>query len=186
MNTNILISHIEKHLGKISSSWTVKDDNEHIQIIKFLNNPQKKVSTFLTLGLSHHLLSMPSGKECRQELLFSVYDKFNSEDVASMLIMFSKLIISSHKAVLRGGIEKIGKSILPNVKTSYLFASVPFIFAETFDLLKETNPPVMFPLLIPLHSTEVNYISMNGRESFEKMFEEKDPDIFDLNRLPFV
>ena len=64
-----------------------------------------------------------------------------------MLLVFSKLIIMSHRAVLRGGIEHVGKSIIPNVKMSYLLASVPFIFAETFDLLKETNPPVMFPLL---------------------------------------
>lgn len=186
MDTNIVLSHIEKHLGKISSSWMVKDDSEHIQIIKFKNAPQKSVSTFVTFGLSHHVLSMPSGKECRQELLFSACDEYNSEDITSMLIMFSKLIIMSHRAVLRGGIEHVGKSIIPNVKMSYLFASIPFIFAETFDLLKGTNPPVMFPLLIPLHYTEVDYISKYGRVSFEKMLEEKDPDIFDLNRSPVV
>lgn len=186
MNNNLgerLFFHIEKHIGRISSSWKLNNAEENIQIVKFLNTPTKSVSTFITLGVSNHILTMPSGATCRQEFLFSAYDKFDPESIAMMMILFSNQIISSHKAVLRGEITNLNQPISADINMKYLYTSIPYIFPEEFDQLLSVKPAVMFPLLIPLHEEEAQFVSEFGRQNFEKLIDEKEMDLFDLARL---
>lgn len=182
--TDPLVEHIEKHLGKISISWITEDISVpgKIQIIKFMETPAKGITTFITLGLSKHLLQMPSGKKCRQELVICANSNSNAEDLISILLMLGYRTSVSHKAILRGGIEYIGRSLTENPEMSYLYACVPFVFPESFDLLSTATYSIMFPLLIPIYDKEAEIIGKNKKGYFEKILDEQETDLFDIKR----
>jgi len=184
MDIHFVISHIERHLGTIGASWTLKENENHVQVIRYPDAPIKSVATFVTLGLSHHLLAMSDTQNIRQELIFSAYQKFNEGKIASMLLTFSDFVIHRHKAILRGDIECSNEPIIPDIPLTCLYATIPTLFQDSIDVCHLTSPPTVFVWLLPLHRSEANFVKTNGWSKFEEMLEKLKADVFDLCRSP--
>lgn len=178
-----LIAHIEKHLGKIDKGWKLKNDQLTIQVARFTNQPFEGVATYVTLGLSDHLLNLKEGKDVLQELVFSTYDKYPSEQIASFMVTFAEYILSRKKALLRGDVVGPSSSLIPGVSVSGIYSSIPVFFDDDFYIYEGSLLPTALVWLIPLLSYECDFVKQNGWNSFEDMLESKDPYFFDLNRM---
>ena len=186
MNTKSLVEHIESHLGKMDSGWTLQEPLTNVQVVRFRDRPAVGISTYVTIGLSYHILQMSEGREVRQELVFATYDHFNTEGIASFLLTISDYIVKKHKALLRGQVVGPSDPIIHGISLNAVYAAIPVLFDDSFVTFDYTSPPTVFVWVLPLHASEANYVRHNGWDTFEHLLEEKDPDLLDLKRLPLV
>ena len=186
MKTSSLVEHIENHLGTIDQGWSLQKPSNSIQVVRFNNSPVVKASTYVTVGLSHHILQMPQGRQVRQELVFTAYDRFRAEEIASFLLTFSGYIAMRHKALLRGQVIGPTEPIISSTTMRAIYAAIPVLFSDSFATYDGSSPPTVFVWLFPLYSLEVSYVQHNGWSKFEDLLEGENPDLLDLNRQPVV
>jgi hypothetical protein len=74
-----LTDHLESFLGEIDEAW--KSD-EGIRVLRFRDQPVERMSTYVTLGLSDHVLPMSGERTVRQELVFTAGDQYPPPQIA--------------------------------------------------------------------------------------------------------
>lgn len=69
---------------------------------------------------------------------------------------------------------------------SDVYFTNPFLWEDRFQPLHVNNKVVAWLLAIPISKSETKFATEFGSEKLEKLFSEKDIDIFDLNRASVV
>jgi hypothetical protein len=179
--TNDIVQHLEGHLGKVARGW---GDAGKIQVVQFPDQPQKGVVTYATLGLSSTPLPMNQGRVVRQELLVSVNSSFESKSVASFLLTFAEYVRAQNRALLRGDVVGPSGPLIPGVRASAVYASLPVFFEDDFATYRESSPPTVLVWLIPLLPEDAEFVNTHGWEAFEDKLESAAVDFWDLNRPP--
>jgi antitoxin YqcF len=186
MSHKNIADHLESFLGSIDYGWKDNDSENAISVARFRNQPVDGMSTYVTLGLSHHVLSMPNKREVRQELVFSTFDTVPRDDIVSFLLSFSDFILTKHEALLRGQVIGPADPIISGSSMNAVYASMPVIFDDEFATFEGTSPSTVFVWLIPIFENEAKYIQEYGWEVFEDVLEQQDPDLWDVVRKPVV
>lgn len=181
-----IIQHLETHLGEISKGWRDKHSKNRIQVVEFHNQPFDGVVTYITLGLSDVVFSIAEDKKIRQELVFSSYKRFSSEQIASFLSTFADHLVAKDKGLLRGDVFGPSSSIILGTLLNSVYAAIPVVFDESICVYKETTPPTVLVWIIPIHEEEANFIRTAGWNKFEELMEEEDPDLWDLGRTSLI
>jgi hypothetical protein len=181
-----LIKHIENHLGNISYSWKSKNEDYRIFANLFNDQPEEGVNTFVTTGLSDHILTISEDKSVRQELVFIADTSFKEESIASFLLTFSEFILKKHQALLRGEVIGPANPVIPDTSMNAIYASIPVIFDDSFTIFDAVSPPAVFVWLIPIYEQEAEFLHEQGWEEFEDLLVEQNPDLFDLKRKSLV
>jgi hypothetical protein len=182
-----LINHLEKYLGKIDMVWADAEEPKNIRVVSFWDFPFKDIVTYSTLGLSKIALPMPDGRYVRQELVFSAYRNFSSEQIASFLSTFAEYLVSAHKALLQGDFIGPEAPIIRGTLLNSVYSTVPMIFDEGLAVYYGSEPPpTVFVWIIPIHEEEANYIRGNGWDKFEDVLERKNPELWDLTRVSVI
>jgi hypothetical protein len=177
-----LIDHLERSLGKISGGWNLPGKDGALQVVRFLDQPNVGVSTYVTLGVSRAVLPLGNGREVRQELLISAHDEFDPEQVASFLLTFSEYFLNQRRALLRGDVVGPSSPLIPGAEVVAVYASLPTMFGDEFWTFSGSTPPTVLVWLIPVHDEEVAFIKANGWSAFEDLLEARNPDLCDLRR----
>lgn len=177
--------HVESHLGPIARGWGgYGGEVATMQICLFEERPVPGTVTYSTLGLSRHILTMPGGREVRQELLLSVALRFTSEERAKLLAHVAEGIVREHRALLRGQVVSLGHRIERGSGCDSLYVAPPVVFPEKLSVFDDTQPPTVFAWLVPIHAEEAELVARIGWNEFEDRLERADPDLFDLERPP--
>ena len=177
-----LPEHIEEYLGTIESGWHLKDETGDIQIVKVSGRPAPGVVTYSTLGMSWATLPMRGDRVVRQELLFSVYERYPATKIASFLITFCKSVLSRGRALLRGEVVGPHQTIIAGVAADSVYSTVPVMFDPRLATFSGSEPPTVFVWLIPIMSSEAKFVKLNGWNKFEDMLENNQPDFWDMDR----
>ena len=181
-----IIEHVEKYLGKIGQGWKDNSSDSDLQVVSFKDIPSETVSTYLSLGMSKHVLSLSGAKKMRQELVFSVYSMAISSMVVSFLLSLCEAVINRGKAVLRGEVIPLSKEIATRIGFEAVYCAIPVYFDDAFCTYNESSPSTVMVWLVPVYQSEVSYIEANGWECFEDLLENKDPDLCALDRDPLI
>ena len=179
--TNDIVQHLESHLGQIARGW---GDAGDIQVVQFPDQPQPGVVTYTTLGLASTPLPMNQGRTVRQELLVSVDSSFDAKSVASFLVTFAEYVRAQNRALLRGDVVGPSDPLIPGVRASAVYASVPVFFDDAFATYRDSSPPTVLVWLIPLPHEDAEFVNTQGWEPFEDKLESATVDFWDLNRPP--
>ena len=179
--THDIVQHLEGHLGKIDRGW---GDAGDIQVVQFLDQPQKDVVTYTTLGLSSTPLPMKQGRTVRQELLVSVDSSFESKSIASFLVTFAEYVRAQNRALLRGDVVGPSEPLIPGARASAVYAAMPVFFDDDFATYRGSSPPTVLVWLIPLPFEDADLVKTRGWEAFENELESTAVDFWDLNRSP--
>ena len=99
-HSELLKAHMDRHCGKIPTLY-FKEDSTGIGVAKFVDLPDVGLTTFVSTGLSGHILKQNSGVDIRQELLMTVDNKFGKMQHEISLFTMAKIILDSHKGILR-------------------------------------------------------------------------------------
>lgn len=182
-----ILEHFEKHLGPLADGWKVTNPpskEAEIRVVRFPRMPSAGATTFATIGLSDQVVTFAAGRAGRQELLFAARDEYPPGQVASFLLTFADFIKSSSLALLRGDVVGPSAPLIPGVAANAVYASVPVVFPPGIETYREASPVTVIVWLIPLMSSEAEFIRRSGWSQFEDLMEKRDPDLFDLNRAP--
>lgn len=181
----MIIRHLESYLGKIEQGWADKQSNLEIQVACFGNQPFSGVRTFSTIGLSQSDLSTTS-TPIRQELIFSAYDRFEKNQLASFLLTFAQCVANEGKVLRQGDVIGPSGPIFFGTLLNSLFVNVPFSFEKQFRVLHDSDVPTIFAWLVPLHESEANFARLRGWKELDREFETRNPDVWDLHRPPIL
>lgn len=175
--------HLERHLGPIARGWAPLGGRpDGIQVCLFPDRPVTGAVTYSTLGLSRHVLAMPSNREVRQELLLPVGNRCSHDDLSRLLLYVSEDIVGRHRALLRGEVVSLGHSIRNGSRCTNLYVSLPVVFPEGLATCVQTHPATVFAWLIPISDPEAAVVGEKGWAHFEEALEREDLDLFDLDR----
>ena len=180
--TGDVIAHMESFLGPIESGWSKTEADKRLpfRVLRFAGVPIPRAATFATLGLSDVTLALPDGRLVRQEFVVSVYDKFDSAPIVTALHDVAVDAARLGEALLRGSVCA-GSFELPGL-ISDLYCAIPLFFPEEFHVWRGSDPPTVFVWLVPITAPERQVVEERGWESFERMLESEDPDLFDIDR----
>lgn len=181
-----IIEHAEKYLGEITRGWKDEDSEGNLQIVSFQDRPGESATTFLSLGLSDHVLDISDTKSVRHELVFSIYSMAISTMVVSFLFSLCEAISNRGKAVLRGEVIPLSSEIAKRIGFEAVYCAIPVFFDDGFATYGESSPSTVIVWALPIYQREVDYIEKNGWEAFEDLLEEKDPDLCALDRTPII
>ncbi|PKR48927.1 suppressor of fused domain protein [Thalassospira marina] len=181
-----IIDHIESYVGPIQEGWKDKRSGLNIQIIRCCDEIDESVDHFLSLGFSDFVLEVSPEKNARHEFLFSVrfFDDYSL--VFSFLMTICEAVIVRAKAVLRGQYIRLPADVAAEMGFDALYCSIPMLQDHGFSGYDKVDPPVIFVWLIPIYSTELEFIEMNGWDRFEDMMVEQQPDLFSLSRKHII
>jgi hypothetical protein len=181
-----IIEHAEKFLGKISQGWKERPSSDGLQVVCFEDVPFETVDTFMTAGLSYHELRISDEKKVRQELILPMSGTGISEMLVSLLLFICELILRNHDAVLRGQVIQLPMGAAEKLGFDAVYCSIPVFLDDDFATFRGSQPPTVIVWVIPIYKSEVDYVDANGWSKFEDLLEEKDPDLFSLERDPII
>jgi hypothetical protein len=182
--TGDLVSHLEGHLGPIDGAWSQSASGEQLafKVLRFMDVPMMGGVTYVTLGMSDVELSLPLGKGVRQELLFCCRSVHEARYVPGLLHLVGKVALRTGRALARGAVVGPAGPLFPESNLTALYSSIPAVFPESLGVWHGSSPATVFDWLIPITTAEVRLVHDQGWSKFEDLLENKDPDLFDLNR----
>nr|WP_314496028.1 suppressor of fused domain protein [uncultured Chryseobacterium sp.] len=175
-----VVEHLEKYIGEISRGADIVDKRYDLSISLYNNIPFEGVKTYSTLGMNHYFI------DYYYEFIFVCGNQFNGNEIVSFLTSLSEYLIDSKNGVRRGDILSFDFTITSETKMNSLYFSLPFYFDDDLQELKLEDKSVIFPLIIPIYSSEAVLIEKNGWEKFEEFLEDNEiDDLWDFNRNEF-
>jgi hypothetical protein len=180
-----MIQHFRSFLGNVSDVWK---DNEgsHLEVLLFKDQPQPGISTYTTLNMSEDILSLKGEKKIRQELIFSVYEKFENEEIAQHLVSFAEEVVKSRKGLLKGQVIGPGRPFIVGTELVGLYPTAPVFFESGFHVNNNYHPPVVVVWLIPILINEIHFIQKKGWNEFEERLEKSQCDFWNVNRKSII
>lgn len=172
-----VVEHLEKYIGEISSSIDINDKKHHLTISLYNNTPFEDIRTFSTLGVNRYFIGY------YYEFIFVCMAKYNGNEISSFLTSFSEYLIDRKIGVHRGDVLSFDFTMTSETKMNSLYFSLPFYFDDDLQELKLEDRSIIFPLIIPIYSSEALLIEQKGWEKFEEFLEDNEiGDLWDLNR----
>jgi suppressor of fused protein SUFU len=182
-----LIDHLEGVLGPIQEGWSDGPDGVRMpfQIVRFDVGSGPGTISFSTLGLNRHpLSSVTSGREIRHEILMVVPESLRKGSVPSLLLQAGKTALANGSALLRGDVLGPQGPLVAGSSMEALYVSIPVYWPDSFATCVEDGKDVVIAWLIPISSSEAEYVSQYGWNAFEDRLAEADPDLTDIFRTP--
>jgi hypothetical protein len=138
--------------------------------------------TISTLGLSNHGLSLGDGRIGHQELLMLFLARQGVRNRAGLLGQVATACLEQRRAVLRGDLIRMGARFFEGYSYDALYATMPVYFQDDF----ATHNEIVIAWLLPILSSEREFIENHGWREFEDLMESQDPDLTDLERAAIV
>jgi hypothetical protein len=184
-----LISHIEQHCGVILHGWSSDPDGNKaaVQVVQTKGGPSTDATTFTTLGLSNHLLTSVSDRRVRQELVMPCRADSVPGNLPALLQQVASEALGSHAAYLRGQVIGPRGALFPGSALSALYVAIPVCFPDSFASVDIGNSrTVIFAWLVPIASSEADFVQSNGWDVFEERLIKQNPDLLDYTRRTIV
>ena len=176
-------AHLTLCLGEPARISTARSDDGVVgfRVATFPNVPATDAVTLVTLGLSETPRGDPP---VRQELLVCVWNRCLAESLYDTLFGLGEELQAAQIAAPECSILELPKPIVKNGPVD-LLVYAPTYFAPALEVVPG-DEPVEILWLIPLKSSEADFIGQHGLEAFEDQLAEKDPDLLDLRRPAIV
>jgi hypothetical protein len=188
MKSEDLIDFLERNLGAMSNGLLFESPPERpVQVARFENQPVPNAVTYVTTGVSKHVLHQLSGREIRMELLTCLWSRFDGSALGTLLHVLAQEILDRHHAPAHGEVTEPRGPIVPGSKLEAFYFMPPLYHAEDIELWHgPADPETVIVWAVPIALSEAQFIANAGWPSFEERMREVDPDFLDLDREPFV
>lgn len=168
--------------------WTYADENNEskIDILPCQDRPYSSITSYSTLGLSDYSVGLEVegitlGVEivgaCRSE-----YDKYSN-----VISTCAFNIINSHFKCYPDAIfKRIVEMYYPSFLMKHILFIPPFGWDKEFHTLEFPTKKVAWLLATPISELEFRLAEEKGVDLLKSLFEEKQIDIYDLNRKSVI
>ncbi|MFI7596608.1 suppressor of fused domain protein [Actinoplanes sp. NPDC049681] len=179
-----LVEHLERFLGPIEGG-TRGDDSvpAGVQVIRFgADQPFTGVTTWATLGLSHHHLAQSSGRGLHQELVMHLPNARQPANTAGVLFQMAGGLVQRGQGLAHGEVIGPRGRLFAGTELAALVASAPVYLPDSFAVCDTPAARVVLTWLIPLTAPEAWFAIEHGWRALETIFVDQDPDLTDLGR----
>ncbi|NOU68829.1 hypothetical protein GC096_32945 [Paenibacillus sp. LMG 31461] len=149
---------LEKHMGKIQYGWTSNESNQKLpfQIVKYAGGPFSGTVSYSTLGLSNEeLRSSVSGKQIRQELIFTSYAFHGDNNIPGILQQIGQQALKNKTAFLRGDVIGPYGQLFDKSELEALYVTCPVYFPDEFQTYTtENKTSIVQSWIVPITSKE--------------------------------
>lgn len=115
------------------------------------------------------------------EILFASYITF--EEVSNILSSIAFFILKDGWQSRQGSVfETLIEMYYPDLEMKHIYFVSPFLWEDKLENFSVENTNIHFLLTIPISDKELDYLAQHGKEALEALFQEKNIDIFDINR----
>ncbi|WP_152657041.1 suppressor of fused domain protein [Oceanobacillus sp. CFH 90083] len=181
-NKIIAKSALQAFGGKpqVSKYWD-EGNVSNIDMLSTADRPYEGITSYSTIGLSDYSIEYTvDGTPLRIEIVgtsASEYKHFPNVLATCAFCVINSNFLVSHGKVLRDML----KMYYPNSEMKHVLFVSPFLWEDlkTLDFL---NKKVAWLLAVPISENEYIFAQEKGTDSLEELFEEKEIDIFDLER----
>jgi hypothetical protein len=178
------IEHVESHLGPIQDGARLRAG---ISGVRFCDRPHRGSSSFLTLGLSHHVLTQRHRPGVRVEFILACKDEFvDLLNPLSVLADVCDEVEPAHSAPARGTVFGPRGKFFEGSEMEALYCAAPVYFPDALGTFTGFPEPFVLIWLVPITRPEAIYVHSDGWEAFEELLEGFDPDLLDLERRSLV
>jgi hypothetical protein len=164
--------------------WSFVDDNKinSIDILSCNDTPVKSVTSYSTVGLSDFTIGLQVGDiPLGLEMVGACRTRYE---------FFPNILSTCAFFVINSGFKCRPGSTLKNIVDMYYPGNIMqhVLFLPTFGWRKEfmtlefSTKRVTWLLLVPISDKELDFSTEKGIDALETLFEEKQIDIFDLER----
>jgi hypothetical protein len=171
---------------KVQRYWD--DTNEKFVDIFNCDDPvNSKVKFYGTLGLSDYLnvIEMKDGnKNIPIELLMASYNKYDK--IPNILSTCAFYILKNKWTCQLGSIFMRMVDFYYKKEMQHIMFVSPFLWEDKLEPLKLKTKTVNWLLAVPISESELQYKNKNGFNDLQNLFEEKEIDIFDINRKSII
>ena len=182
---NLVREHVDRYLGPEPSRVFV-DETLGIHVAFFVDKPDTGLLTSITIGLSGHALEQPaSGRKIRQELMVCVDRRYRELAWREILLSAAKQILDRHTAVMLGEVMGPAGRLFPEApwcNATALLVSLPTFFDADFAEVEFDEIPMVFAELIPITTSEAEWIHQFGWSAFFDRINSGEVNILDLDR----
>jgi hypothetical protein len=164
------------------------DNVNKLSLLKLTDPIDRNVGIYMTIGLSDHenLVEVANGTEnIPVELFMASYKNF--EKAPNILATAGFFIIKDNYECRPGNVFKHMVDLYyKETAMKHIYFTYPFLWQDKLDELVLESKKVEFLLMIPCSDAEVDYKHQYGNAALEKLFQDKDIDIYDLDRKSVV
>ncbi len=177
-----LLGYLEESFDGTAEALIDDDLALSLAITYFDDRPIDELRSYCTVGLSVAVLERDGGRY-RQELMFVIYDDVDRRTIAAFLGSFAEDIMRRGRAVARGDVVTARGPVILGTLMNLIFVCRPIVLAgggpEVFD---ETEPPIDFWWLVPIHDDEAQFARVNGWQALEFALDNSYLQLWDLRR----
>ncbi len=176
--------HYSQFFGKPNNGYSILLDQHpegHYDIVEYKDVPWGGAVTLATYGFSDiHLHPF------RQELVFSCYERFVSEELVAWIAGVEQNVATCRHALQQGEVLWARRPLSSSTVMEAMYSAVPTYFPDEFQVVDAKGVKIDIGWLIPLYRSEANWIEEQGWRAFEVALVEGDPDVMDLTRSPIM
>ena len=158
-------------------------DRSTIDLLSCVNSPMKGITAYGTVRLSDHTLDNDS--DLRAEIIGAFPTAVPA--FANVITTCAFNVINDNAPLFPGAIhgEALGLYELSPTLRHILFVS-PFLWEHRPETLTLPDRKVAWLMAVPITEAERAYTAIHGSRALEEIFEQKDIDIFDVERPSVV
>lgn len=163
-------------------SYYDEDEKNSVAILTCADSPVKGVNSYATMGT---LVAKPTLVTDKKGLIVEFVGACSKdyENYTNILATCSFNIINSGFNYGPGEIYKdVVSMYYPNLNMKHILMMNPFLWKRRFKTMELEDKFVAWLQIIPISQNEYDYANKHGADKLEDLFEEKQIDIYDLNR----
>jgi antitoxin YqcF len=165
---------------KVLKYW---DENNvsNIDVLSAVNRPYEGITSYATIGLSDHSIEyIVDGSLLRVELVGVSANEY--EHYPNVLATCAFCVINSSFPIFHGEVFRdLITMYYPESEMRHILFVSPFLW-DDLKTLEFQDKKVAWLLAVPISEKEYRFAQKKGIDSLEQLFEQKDINIFDLER----
>lgn len=147
-----------------------------IRILSCPDPVDEKVLFYSTLGLSEL-----ASENNHTEILAASYVQF--KDFSNVLSSIAFFILKNKWKSVEGAVfQNLIEMYYPNIEMKHIYFTSPFLWEDKLEEFSINEVNINFLLAIPISNNELEYLTQYGKDALEDLFEQKNIDIFDIER----
>lgn len=168
---------------KVNRYWNQSED-KNVDVLKCMDVPQKGVQSCATIGVNGTDIGLQSGeRQLRVEILGA--SDVVIESFANIVASVAFDIMDSHQCYPGYIAEEVISQYIPESDMKHVLLTDPFLWENAESLLKE-DLCVAWLMMVPISDAEYELAKRSGVEELEKVLEEKEIDIYNINRKSVI
>jgi hypothetical protein len=185
-------AHTRSAARELARTWGGRKPNVHqhwdeaeenwVGIASLADCPWDGVTAYGTLGLSDHNLGF--GNDLRVEIIGACA---TSADLSNVLATCAFNAIKNAWQMRPGAIHNDVLRMYDISRTlAHVMFVAPFLWNDGPETLHLEGRTITWLMAVPISESELRYAERNGSDAMSVLFEDRQIDIFDINRVPVI